>query len=74
MPNLDEHFRTPLEWEEIHGRRPRNRHHYLNAGFMEDSRVSEELWCASIQTKTCIFVQPSNGKHAAQTSSLSESE
>lgn len=54
-PNLDEHFRTPLQWETIYGIRPRNRHHYLNAGFMETSRVSEELWRKSIETKTCYF-------------------
>jgi len=56
-PNPDEHFRTPLEWEQIHGLRPHNRHHYLNAGFMEDSRVSEELWRKSIEGRTC-FIDP----------------
>jgi len=54
-PNLDEHFRTPLEWEKIFKLHPRNRHHYLNAGFMENSRVSEELWRKSIEGKTCYF-------------------
>lgn len=64
MPELDDHFKTPLEWEEIHGIRPRNRHHYLNAGFMEDSRVSEELWRKSIETKTVyIDVQKYRERH-----------
>jgi len=53
--NLDELFRTPLQWETLRGIRPRNRHHYLNAGFTETSRVSEELWNKSIETKTCYF-------------------